>query len=1326
MLQFLQIFLGSNSFIPHGHCYLWKPELVGLHIISDVLIALAYYSIPITLFYFVHQRKDLPYAGIFLLFGTFIISCGTTHLIEVWTLWHPIYWIAGFMKALTAGISVYTAGSLVPLIPQALALPSPDQLEIVNRNLETEIIERRRIEEQLQKSQQMLQLVMDNIPQFIFWKDRTSVYLGCNWNFAQLVGVGKPENIVGKTDYDLLFTEKTGLLLDSERRIMETNTPEYHSIESTLKADGKPSWIDSNKVPLHDGEENVVGILCTFEDITERKAAEEELRKSRERFDLAVQGSKDGLWDWDIATNETYFSPQWKKMLGYEEHELPNQIEEWEKRLHPDDRDRAIAIVQAYLMNSQASNYELEHRLQHKDGSYRWILARGAALRDDNGKAIRMAGSHTDITQRQRAEETAKKAKEELEFSYSLVCAVIEGTPDAIYVKDLQGRYLMINSAGAAVFGRPEGKIIGKDDTELLPLELAHPVMETDRQIMTTGVTQVVEETILTTGITRTFLSTKSVYRDPKGKVIGLVGVAREITQRKQAEEALKKAKEELEIRVEERTCELRAAIGQLQSEIANREEAEAALKASEQRYRHLVETSQDLIWSVDRQGRFTFVNSAVKQMHGYDPQEMIGRLFTDFQPPEQVEQNWQIHLRLLEGEPYFQYETVHLRKDGTPIQMSFNAIASKDDAGNILGTTGTARNITSAKQAEAALRESEQQLQAILAYSPAAIYVKDIQGRNILMNRKCANLLNVDAKAVKGKTEYEYLPYEVAEALQTNDQKVLAAGIPLESEEVIPQDDGLHTYISMKFPLYDDNGMPYAVCGISTDITERKQAEVALQLSETRFRQLAQQEELLNRLANQIRNTLDLDTILETAVGAIQRRMGIESCTFAWYRPHSSPPGWEVVKEARTSTEANWLGFYPVGFFPKFEEKMLNLEMFRLDEVQTPDDPVIPQTLLVAGTRSALALPIQTPSGELGALACHRRNQVQPWTDSEVELLSAVVNQLAIAINQAELYNQQLDAASTAQTKAAQLEHALRELKQTQAQLIQSEKMSSLGQLVAGVAHEINNPVNFISGNLSYANAYALDLLRLLQLYQEHYPQPPAAIQAQAEEIDLVFLLEDLPKILSSMKVGADRIREIVLSLRNFSRLDEAEMKTVDIHEGIDSTLLILQNRLKAKPDRSGIQIVKEYGNLPKVECYAGQINQVFMNILTNAIDALEAVHCSPFAVRGNKPSTMNPEESPTIWIRTSTVQPNQVRIQIADNGPGMTEEVSSRLFDPFFTTKPVGSGTGLGMSISYQIVDKHNGQLKCISAPGQGAEFLIEIPIEQQKSQLLVNQEV
>ncbi|HAX78488.1 MAG TPA: hypothetical protein DCY88_22325, partial [Cyanobacteria bacterium UBA11372] len=265
-----------------------------------------------------------------------------------------------------------------------------------------------------------------------------------------------------------------------------------------------------------------------------------------------------------------------------------------------------------------------------------------------------------------------------------------------------------------------------------------------------------------------------------------------------------------------------------------------------------------------------------------------------------------------------------------------------------------------------------------------------------------------------------------------------------------------------------------------------------------------------------------------------------------------------------------------------------------------------------------------------------------------------------------------------------------------------------SLGQLVAGVAHEINNPVNFIHGNLTHLNQYTQDLLRLIHLYQKHYPQPHPEIQTEIDDIDLDFLVKDLPKILNSMNIGTDRIRQIVLSLRNFSRLDEAEMKPVDIHEGIDNTLLILQNRLKAKPDRSEIQAFKEYGNLPQIECYAGQLNQVFMNLLTNAIDALEEVIA-------NRPFY----QSPTIRIRTEILNKNWIQIKICDNGCGIPEQVKNRLFDPFFTTKPVGKGTGLGLAISYQIVvEKHGGQLNCTSAPGQGTEFAIAIPIRQQRN--------
>ncbi|MBD2772200.1 hybrid sensor histidine kinase/response regulator [Iningainema tapete] len=278
-------------------------------------------------------------------------------------------------------------------------------------------------------------------------------------------------------------------------------------------------------------------------------------------------------------------------------------------------------------------------------------------------------------------------------------------------------------------------------------------------------------------------------------------------------------------------------------------------------------------------------------------------------------------------------------------------------------------------------------------------------------------------------------------------------------------------------------------------------------------------------------------------------------------------------------------------------------------------------------------------------------------------------------------------------------LEQALHHQKLLSMQLIQSEKMSALGQLVAGVAHEINNPINFIYGNLTYANNYIQDLVDLLNLYRKYCPYPALEVQHKSEAIELDFLINDLNKLLCSMKVGAERISEIVVSLRNFSRKDEANMKLVDIHDGIDSTLTLLQSRLNATFDRSAIEVVKEYGNLPKVECYAGQLNQVFMNILTNAIDVLESSVISDLQIR----------------IRTE-FHDNQVFILIADNGGGISDEVLHQIFNPFFTTKSVGKGTGLGLSISYQIiVEQHGGSLNCTSTVGVGTEFTIAIPVSQ-----------
>ncbi|MEG4586202.1 GAF domain-containing protein [Microcoleus sp. MOSTC5] len=496
---------------------------------------------------------------------------------------------------------------------------------------------------------------------------------------------------------------------------------------------------------------------------------------------------------------------------------------------------------------------------------------------------------------------------------------------------------------------------------------------------------------------------------------------------------------------------------------------------------------------------------------------------------------------------------------------------------------------------------------------------------------------------------------------------------------------------------------------------------------------------QVLTRVRDQIRSTLDLKTILQTIVREV--RLLLDTDRTVIYQFAEDKQG-EVVVEAVCGQWRSILGITsPQECFTEASDCFSQTGRVRaINDIYTEDLTACHREFLEdLQVRGSLIVPMRGKDSQLwGLLIAHECSGPRVWQTAEQELVQHLAAQAAIAIHQAELYQESLNAATADRLKAEQLAKTLTELHNTQAQLIQTEKMSSLGQLLAGVAHEINNPVNFIYGNLSHASEYTKDLLCLVALYRQHYPNPNQEISECSEAIDIEFLAEDLPKILGSMTVGVDRIRQLVVSLRNFSRSDQAEKKAVDIHEGIDSTLLILQHRIKANSDRNTVEIIKEYGNLPLVECYASSLNQVFMNLIGNALDALEmrqrervinlpfpvasgaATHLSsqklavePLDINASPQCLIPDFPSPCIRIRTELIDEKRVGIYIADNGHGIPKELISHIFNPFFTTKPVGRGTGLGLSISYQIVvEKHQGVLKCVSIPGQGTEFRIEIP--------------
>jgi PAS domain S-box-containing protein len=559
-------------------------------------------------------------------------------------------------------------------------------------------------------------------------------------------------------------------------------------------------------------------------------------------------------------------------------------------------------------------------------------------------------------------------------------------------------------------------------------------------------------------------------------------------------------------------------------------------------------------------------------------------------------------------------------------------------------------------------------------------IFVKDRQHRWIFANNAYCNLIGHSQAELIGKSDYDLFPPTEAEIFWKKDELIFSTGTNNQSEENFTDASGVNHIISTKKSLFTDGlstqFLVVIIRDITQHITEAQQLEAKLE------KRIEKQTEKALRRSNALlkaQQEASIDGIL-----VVDENLQILSYNQRFLDI------WQIPLQLVQTGKQQLI-------FPTALQQTLNPEQF-LSQVQYlyqhPEEISRDEIALKDGrTLDRYTAPVRSPQGD---------NYGRVWYFQDI----TERKQALAALEQ-----------STAQLRqqAQELEKTLCELQSAQTQLIQSEKMSSLGLLVAGVAHEINNPLSFIFGNLTYAEEYIKDLLKLLRLYQENYPQPKEEIQNFTQLIEIDFLTTDLLLLLNSMKVGTNRICEIVLSLRTFSRLDEDGMKAVDIHDGLDTTLMILQNRLKANGQRKDIQVIKQYSNLPLVECYPGQLNQVFMNILTNAIDALEESFANNF-------QSMTDEErqlaSLEIRIHTKIISDNQVTIHIADNGPGIPESVQKRIFDPFFTTKPVGKGTGMGLSISYQIVtERHGGSLKFISQPGQGTEFLVTIPLIQKR---------
>jgi two-component system NtrC family sensor kinase len=992
-------------------------------------------------------------------------------------------------------------------------------------------------------------------------------------------------------------------------------------------------------------------------------------------------------------------NPAAEKILGYSPGEMVGQL--LIEFVHPDDRETTLKEAESIAAGNNTVGFE--NRWRCRNGSYKWIAWTATRFCEEE----LIYGVGRDITDRKQAEAA-------LQESQRFVERIANTSPNLLYVYDQsEQRNVYSNREITDTLGYTSAEVENMG-SNLLPT-IIHPedlakLPEYLQQLETAPDGEVGEYEYRVrdkNGCWRWLVSREIVFsRTEEGKIKQRLGAATDITQRKIAEQALAE-----QLKLSLFTADVGIGLTQNQTLLATLQYCANAV------VRHL-DAAFARIWTLNEEGNvlelqasagiYTHIDGAHSRIAVGEFK--IGLIALERQPhiTNSVQEDPRIQNKeWASREGMVAFAGYPLIVDNQLLGVIAIFARQELNESTLIALASSADTIAlgiKRKQTEVALATQKQTLRAIIDNAPIWVWMANASGRMLLVNKTfCEDVAIPESRFLAASHYSEVLGLEASANRMASDAQAWSQDIPCYAEEVMQLADGKEHYLeTIKTQVKDDEGNAIGLIGLGLDVTKQKEAQRQLQKSEARFRKLAEQEWLLNQLASNIRESLDLDTILATTVQQIRDLLQVDRCVFIWYLPDASPPAWDVVYEAKNDDLFSLVGSFPADITGTLPQKIANLEVYQIDDVATVSDPVERKFFLEIGCKSVLDLPIKSAGGLTGVVGCVSCSEVRKWTKEEVELMEAIADQLAIAISQSELYTQSVDSARIAQEQAGKLEVTLCELQQAQTQLIQAEKMSSLGQMVAGIAHEINNPVSFIFGNLTYTEEYTGKLMKLLQMYRDEYPEPSPALQEAIEVFELDFLLDDLPKMLSSMQVGATRIRDIVRSLRNFSRLDESDMKKVNLHEGIDSTLMILEHRLKFQPDRPAIQIVKEYGQLPLVECYAGLLNQVFMNIIANAIDVLQ-----------------EPLENPGIIRIRTEVEGTLAVIRIADNGAGITDQVKQRIFDPFYTTKRIGSGTGMGLAISHSIiVEKHKGEIKCFSVVGKGTEFRIEIPIRRTKN--------